>query len=127
MKYVIIVLVFIIGFLLGSGSYRTYNTTTTIYKMKDTTIIKPVPYKVFEKGKRDTVRFYRDTIINVKDTIIIDNSVSSNQLDSIRIKWIKSPVLTPKNKRFIIGPSVGVDYRGRPTIGVTLTYRILSF
>jgi len=88
----------------------------------------------------DSIRFEQDTLINTLVNQKAEMWRNFNNLLSIEqsktaLEHEKGLILTEQrdryrkkaDKRFIIGPYVGIDYRLRPSIGVSVQYRLLRF
>lgn len=101
--------------------------------------------EIFENGSwKDTVIYFQGQMIkdleNQRDTLYltdnqaIDSLQANNELlqKKFREQWNRADkaefVLDQeKGKDFIVGPGIGIDYRGRPTVSVNVTYRLWSF
>lgn len=139
MKYVIILLVFILGYIIGYQSANPKNEITNHYikTVKDTTIYKPKPYIVYVKDSShrppcatlDSVKHYRDTIINKKDTLIFSGVVINNGLDSLHFNWLDyQPIIKPKRWNFGVTAGYGISKTGlTPYVGIGITYTLFRF
>ena len=92
------------------------------------------------KEKEHTIEY--DTIVckeivdNLKQQIEICDSIVKNQdkiiviKDSIQIKYekvIEYKDVLKKDKRFIIGPQIGIDHKGQFYGGVGISYNLFGF
>jgi len=62
--------------------------------------------------------FWKNKILYV-EAVTFNPSTTFTGLRQIAIK--------PTVDRFVLGPFIGIDFRGRPTVGVGLTYKLYAF
>lgn len=139
MKYLVIFLVFLLGVIVGNnlGKSKSEYTSHFITVTKDSIIYKPKPYAVLVKDSAlrppcrelDTIRLYRDTIVNKLDTFIINTSIANNHLDTLQYRWVTNDkVLKPKRWHLGLQSGLGFTPNGiQPFVGVGVTYSIISW
>ncbi len=140
MKWLIIILVFVSGLIIGyQYNNQNINEVTNHYIIvkKDTTIYKPKPYAVYIKDSSlrppcatlDTIKHYRDTIINRKDTLIFFSVVMNNHLDSLHFQMSDyQPIIRPTRWNIGITTGYGISKDGlTPFVGIGITYTLIRF